>query len=456
MSFAVGDLNRSNSRAVADCIARQHGVVTRDQDPLRAPFRSVRPVDPPSGGPWRGMLTCIPSGRRYVFVDAAMLPEGWAGWGVAANGHVLAPHDVVRRGDGHDVMLDVCTCPFPTFLARRRERNAALSLGETVTAGVSLLRGCGELVAAHGESAFGLSGEWWLTVDGKPVFVAGPGSSTLRETTSGLLRDLSAATGRPTAWQGAISVLASPRPSESAWQRAEAGLFEIAAPLALDTAEHSAPATPPRSAPVPRLDVDTDEPSRPMWATLTRYVDADLTDLAARAIADAGRTWRALTARRRAPLVWGGVAAAAVVALGMAWPSGGESTSESAVPTHSPSDSPIAPRPAPTGEVPAVSVEPGTQDLMRTAGDLLDSVIACGADVECRARLAADPDVASKLDVVAIERERRNIVLLDDFGGVAVVRVERTDTEAPSHLVVIARDDERWLLRDVTEVAQQP
>lgn len=401
------------------------------------------------------MLTSLPSGRRYVLVDAATLPERWSGWQLAADGHVLAPHDVVRRADGHDVVLDVCVGPFSPFLARRLERGDPLSPGESVTAGVSLLRGCGELIAARGDDAFTLTGDWWLTAEGKPVFAAGSGSRTLRETTSGLLSDLSVASARAHAWQEAISAVGAHRPSHPAWQRAEEALFEIAVPLPLDTAERARSATPVRAT-VTSSGWEADEVSSPIWATLGRYVDADVTELVSRTVRDVGRRWREVMARRRAPLVWGAVATVAVVVLGMAWPAGGGSTPDSTASTPSATASPTEPRPTPAGSPGASGGESGDQELTVIAAELLDAVIACGDDDACASGFAASPDVAAKFDAVAVSPERRSVVLLDDFGGVAVFRVGRTDREAPDHLLVIASENDRWLLRDITEVAQQP
>ena len=50
----------------------------------------------------------------------------------------------------------------------------------------------------------------------------------------------------------------------------------------------------------------------------------------------------------------------------------------------------------------------------------------------------------------------REIQVLDDFGGVAVVRVSDSRGEDADQLVVIARRDDSWLLRDVHDVTQQP
>ena len=55
---------------------------------------------------------------------------------------------------------------------------------------------------------------------------------------------------------------------------------------------------------------------------------------------------------------------------------------------------------------------------------------------------------------VDLDASVRDVEVLDDFGGVAVLRVSGPET--PDQVVVIARRDDSWLLRDVHDVAQQP
>ena len=57
---------------------------------------------------------------------------------------------------------------------------------------------------------------------------------------------------------------------------------------------------------------------------------------------------------------------------------------------------------------------------------------------------------------VDLAADERSIALLDDFGDLAVLRVEGRAGEGGSQLVVIVRQDGKWLLRDVHDVAQQP
>jgi hypothetical protein len=65
---------------------------------------------------------------------------------------------------------------------------------------------------------------------------------------------------------------------------------------------------------------------------------------------------------------------------------------------------------------------------------------------------------AAPLTGGAVDRRAtgRTVTLLDDFGDIAVLRVDASDASIPSQMVVILRRDEKWLLRDVSDVAQQP
>ena len=57
--------------------------------------------------------------------------------------------------------------------------------------------------------------------------------------------------------------------------------------------------------------------------------------------------------------------------------------------------------------------------------------------------------------VVDLAAAERTVTLLDEFGGAAVLRVEASAAPAAPQLVVIVRAGDRWLLRDVYDVAEQ-
>ena len=106
---------------------------------LRRGYRVVRLLG--TEFPWAGALVCGPAGATAVAVDAAVLGDAWWGWRASPSGHILGPIDLLRRTDGHDVLLPVCTELLSEFL----DRHPDLTAGEGVTVAVSLLRGVGEI-----------------------------------------------------------------------------------------------------------------------------------------------------------------------------------------------------------------------------------------------------------------------------------------------------------------------
>ncbi|MGL4255928.1 MAG: hypothetical protein ACRCSL_06295, partial [Microbacterium sp.] len=279
------------------------------------------------------------------------------------------------------------------------------------------------------------------------------------------------ATPHPTAWADAAAAVSAVRVSAAELDQAELGLFAIAAPAPLDLGP--TPATGAGEPEVLRgvaVETAESEPRRGLWEALARHVDADLADAVSRTTTAIWRRARAApTTRRRAPLLVGAGVAAAVVGVGLMWPSAsgevatagdGHPTLESLdAPSPTGSESPAAspsvnadPSAAAVGGADADVAEP--EDLEGIAAGLLANMDACGEDGECRAGLAMDG--AEAPDQVDIPAERRAVVMLDDFGGVAVLRVDDASAELPSQLVVIARQNGEWLLRDVHDATQQP
>ncbi|MDY0909709.1 hypothetical protein [Microbacterium sp. CFBP9034] len=433
--------------------------MTRDDDSLRAPYRAVRPVTAPTDAPWSGMLTWRPSGERCVLVDAVALGDTWIGWDADHDGHVLAALDVVRRADGHDVALPVCPERVADFLARRAAAGAPLEPGESITLGVSLLRGFGQL---GGRS--GATGEWWLTDAGRPVLATDASDRTAVDETASLLAALAADAPRRSAWDDAIAAVASPRVSSADIERAEHELFRICDPLPLATSV-SGSRTARELAVFERSDPpEAETPSRPpLWESLVRHVDGDLADLVSRTTTAIWRRSRAPGKSRRTPWLVGGATAIAVLAVGLMWPAGGAgvATADGAASTAPSSDStpsaiPSPPAPAPTAEQAETADVPPGSDLAAITADLLDRRRACGEEPPCVAGLLIDPATALTAGVIDLPAEARAVSLLDDFGGVAVLRVDAVDGAAASQLVIIARSDDAWLLRDVHDVGQQP
>jgi hypothetical protein len=133
--------------------------------------RAIRRIDP-GEGPYSGTLVTR-GGSVAVQVDSESI-IGWTGWEHAGDDHVAGPLDIVRRSDGHDVLLPWCTERVSSFVGRRAAADASLASGEMTTLVASILRGLGELARAEGHDE---TGEWWLTDDGRPTFVIGAGDT---------------------------------------------------------------------------------------------------------------------------------------------------------------------------------------------------------------------------------------------------------------------------------------
>lgn len=434
--------------------------MTRIDDRLAAPYRAVRPIASPADGPWPGMLTSLPSGERAVLVDADVLGSEWRGWDAAPDGHVLGALDVVRTQGGHEVVLPVCPETLEAFLVRRHASTVPIGAGEAVTVGVSLLRGCAEALVDPDTT-----GTWWLTEAGRPVIATDASSPPILDGTLALLDVLGQSAPHRGAWADAASALSAVRLSAAELDRAELGLFSIASPVALDM---SPAPTRPAGAPIVRVDRDAvidDEPRGGLMSTLARHVDADLADLVSRATTSVWRRSRTpQTPRaqaRRAPLLVGAAVAAGVLGVGLMWPGGagsvataeGGTSSRSASPTAVPTTA-ASPTSAPESD--ETDAAPGSDEKLEVvATELLHRLDACDDDSDCGEAVALDGG-RSSVHPVEVPAERRAVVLLDDFGGVAVLRVDDVDEKVPSQLIVIARRDGEWLLRDVNDAVQQP
>lgn len=134
--------------------------------------RVVRNLDKDEGPYTGGLVNC---GSTVAVLVSAETISGWAGWEHAGSEHVAGPLDVVRRAEGHDVLLPWCTERIPAFLGRRTAIDDALSSGEVTTLVASVLRGIGELSRSERPE----TGDWWLTEDGRPMFVIGAGKDAL-------------------------------------------------------------------------------------------------------------------------------------------------------------------------------------------------------------------------------------------------------------------------------------
>lgn len=430
------------------------------EGPLSSPYRTVRAVRAPEDGPWPGRLVRAAGGETRVLVDAAVFGNAWSGWDAAPGGHVLSPLDVVRRVDGHDVVLPVCTEPLDVFLRRRASR-MPLRPGEAVTLAVSVLRGCAEL-AANPDT----KGEWWLDDAGRPVLAPDLSARRALDAAADALGSLVVDPLLDRAWEHARRAIGADRVSVNDLLEAEDALFGATAPEPLTTVTLS-----PRSAaettqpPRDRIGVPDEERPRTTWQMLIGHVDSDLADTVSRVTTGLWRRARGPERpRRRAPWILGGAVAAVVLAGGALWPAaGGEITAADGATQSGPSQpdssssTAVEGLPAPSASTaPADPAEEAPPDLAAVASALLDERTACGGDHDCLETVLADPATPLGGGVIDLASSARVVTLLDDFGDVAVLRVDAGDGSQPAQLTVLVRQDEKWLLRDVHDVAQQP
>ncbi len=418
--------------------------------------RVIRQVAPPES-PWPGSLVRTADGASGLLVDAGILDD-WEGWDAAPGGHILGPLDVLRRADGHDLLLPVCTEPVDALLTRR---GAALPLndGEAVTLAVSVLRGVAEI--AQRETPDGARGRWWLTDDGRPVFVddhdAGSGADAAAVD---LIERLAAAAGPHLAGalRDAAAAMRDPQRLIRELDDVEGRLFDVAAAEPIATAPLATTRRRQVAAGAETSDgVEAEEP-RHWWGAMAASVDSDLADAFSQATTG---LWRRLRRPkrlgRRRVWVLAGSLGASVIAIGLLWPT----PPGTAVADPNVSASPVsAASPQPDGtaaRVPTSEPSPGTEDLAAVTNALLDQRTACLAsgDDRCLAGVVEDPARQIPTGAVDAAASERTVTLLDEFGGMAVLRAESTATTA-AQLVVIVQADGHWLLRDVHEVAPQP
>jgi hypothetical protein len=427
--------------------------------------------------PWPGMLVRDAEGESRLLVDAATL-DGFAGWDADPTGHVLAPLDVVRRREGHDLVLPACSERLDAFLTRRRDRRVPATAGERVTIAISLIRGLRE---AH-ERTEQPCGSWWLTVEGRPV-IALASDADADSASAATARLLSALAAGAEGGLGPVLARAAARAEHvralaREADELEAALFACAAPEPLATA--GAVTVAERGSLRVADDVEVEEAFEPDagWlARLTPFVDADLADAASRALTSlwrrfhrAGQPAAGDRARRskRGPVLLAGAAAAAVVGIGMVWPGGAVSPAQAGAvgpSSTSASATPSVVR-SPSGATPSPSAsEDRPDEIVRIVDSLLTKRSTCAGDESCLAGVQEDAQRRFAAGAAQLESAQRRITLLDSFGGAAVVKVEGggdgRDADAPAaeatgaQLVVVVKDGDRWLLRDVYG-AEQP
>ncbi len=423
---------------------------------LQTGYRVIRQITGPGDSPWPGALTSSPTGETVLAVDAELVGDRWRGWSADPTGHVLAPVDVLRRPGGHDVLLPVCTERLADFLDRRG--GLSLTASEGLTVAVSLLRGWAELQDAE------VLGVWWLTEAGRPVFATDTGGGSVAHETADLLERV--AEEVPTLAEVVREVsgaLAAGRRGR-VFERAEAALFALAEPTALGTTTFGPQRVRDRRSPDAEAAQNAEDPLPAPWPfALSRYLDAEWTDVLSRATTGVWRALRTPRTGRRGPWLIAGGLACAIIAGGLLLPAqdAGTATAEGSARSPAPSASP---NPAEPPDPPAEPAAPGPAeppaaagptDLVAIAATLLSARTACESDGVCLGDVLENADASFPSGAVDLPPAERALTLLDDFGGAAVLRVESVTGDRVPQLAVVVEVDGRWLLRDVYDIAEQ-
>lgn len=443
--------------------------------------RLIRRLDG-AESPFTGELVSDGEHRR-VLVDTAARDAVL--WEFAGAEHVAGVHDLVRTADGHGALLPWCVEPVETLIARRCAAGRPLTSGETVTLVGSLLRG---IVEVAGRA---VTGRWWLEDGGRPVFVPGEGVSSTAASVAVIerIRDECAdramqrmlvriAVGMADhrvvlreldAWEGELTELAAPRALEreipdmdGAWPAPErvralpfhrAGLAEVTGQL------EERPSLRERLVLIGARLQERVRDSIPSKAKVSSDVETGA-DGAARTRAPRGRV-----------LLVGAGAAALVILGGLLWPGGDE---DAVMPQAVAADRQASPAPSASerGQVsqleeprPSASDAPAPDrpqpdrdddDVERTAMRLLKAIDGCRAkkDRDCATAVAAG-GAQGVLDRLGADAAGRDVTLVEDYGDIAVTRLGRTAANGEQMLVLV-REEDGWLVRDVYDVADQP
>lgn len=438
--------------------------------------RLIRTVDR-AEGPFSGALVSHDDGVA-VCVDTAEL-SGWGGWAFSDADHVCGVIDVLRRADGHDALVPWCPQRVETFLGRRQAADLPLAPGELGTLVASLLRGARELDAGSASAV----GDWWLTGDGRPLFVHGEGGEARARTAALVERVIEHTGDRATVrvLEEIVAALRERRHHADDDVRWEEHLFTVAAPRALRIDVFA----PERAADLGSRRVAQSMPEtrrssrRRERSTLGRErLDVLRSDLTERwhallshvsppgrgeSEADSKTEARLPTKGRRRPLIFAGSLAAVVLIVGLMWPEGAETEPANAAQSPPESSRNVAAVPesaqetAPVEE-PSPPVVDGA-DALAAVPALLDGLASCTeAGAETCPEVLVDGAEAPADGLIAQGPDASSASLVDDYGDVAVVKlvpVDENDADAEK-MLVLERHEQKWLVRDIYDVAHQP
>lgn len=406
-----------------------------------------------------GGLVADDHGQRVRVPAAGLASELWE---FSAAEHVAGVRDLVRTRDGLDALLPWCADPVDAVLACRAAAGDLPSPGEIVTLVGSLLRGIVEV----GERE--VRGRWWLDDVARPLFVPGDGVPCA-EAVIGIverLRDDCA----DRVLQRVLTRIAEEAGDHRVVLRSlddwEAALTELASPRPL-VREALAPER-VRDIPVhrARLPRATDDPEtgtplrvriaqlRESLATVLRTIRVPARPAPVPRLARASRDTAPGGAQRHGRMLLVGAATAgAVLVGGLLWPGGDDSSaSESIAP---PAATPDAVDASPSNEPEAAGVAP-QGDIEQTAVELLKTIDACREQERTACEEALVPGAAEIiLERLGAGGAKRPVTLIEDYGDIAVMRLASDEAHGEQMLVMVRQKD-RWLARDVYDVADQP
>lgn len=397
----------------------------------------LREVAPPEA-PWPGIL--VTDGDEVgVLVDADLVAASFPYWD-DPDGHVAVPREILLSSGRVRALMPACPLSLASLLLRWERDPPAL--GELVTAAISVLRGAGQY---RGD---GITGSWWLRTDGRPLFVAGSGTATLPEASGAALRGMSAVAGTEDASSLLLQIAhallgeASEDTRTAEW---EGAVFALAPATAIVTAPRAEGGMPSRPVtPAPRAGRRAEHVRR------APPVRDRLADRVAAVIERARRRGRPRMrdgrGRRGALML---AAGAVVLVAGMLWPATGAPAPSSAPPAATPeAAAPEAPAPGDL-ETPDAADFPGESGVEIARG-LLRDLDACVDDV-CRAGFWENPDTGLGSELP--DPDGSTIDLIDDLGGVLVLRVQPPGDAPTQILVIVEVENGRWRLRDVRPLA---
>ncbi|MCM3780466.1 hypothetical protein [Microbacterium hydrocarbonoxydans] len=498
----------------------QQEIIRREPQLVPGAHRVVRRLSAEEG-PYPGTL--VTRGDGVAVLRDVEEVSGWDGWRHAGSRHVVGPLDLVRRVDGHDVLLPWCTERVAGFIGQRGLGEPALSAGEVGTLVVSLLRGIDESTSS---GTLGSGGEWWLTEEGCPTFVIGAGSRAdaraaaadlvaaledgcadraLRRLLGAICDGLRAALQRPDVprrqllgWEAELLEIAAPRPLLRVERRAEARESDVARGVRDPVVSEPTRKARMRS----RVRSGRSARTRGGDSNSGGFPDSFVVSLFRRSVewmsvmgarlgrrktrgprvplnpASAGiENTRADRGRRVPKIVVGLGAAALVLAGGALWPGGatgeptearpietapGEAGDGAVVTARTAEESPSPPTDESSRSA-EPSAEPREEDPVAAAPRRLRAIEECAdsGDAECRGAVAAGS--VGVVDVLGSDRgpgAEPEFILLDVYGDIAVIRMSSPlaeEADGPGAFVlVLVKTDEKWLVRDVYDAADQP